>query len=87
MRDSVILFFGLFFALIFFIAGVIFLSDSASNTDAIQSVSIIGGAVFLSLGVAMCIVLKKSWRSRRAYSNSPQRYDAVGHPRARPRRR
>ncbi len=59
---------GLFFGLIFLIAGAVLLYKGVSNADASQTAAIIGGATFLSLGsVAMWTVLKNWWEWRREY--------------------
>jgi len=64
MRDDL----GLFFGLIFLIAGAMLLYNGVSNADATQSAAIIGGATFLSLGsVVMWTLLRNWWEWRKEY--------------------
>ena len=64
MRDAL----GLFFGLSFLIAGAILLYNGMSNANAGQSVAIIGGATFLSLGaVLMGSFLRNWWEWRKEY--------------------
>jgi len=59
---------GLFFGVIFLLAGAVLLYKGVSNADASQTAAVIGGATFLSLGsVLMWNVLKNWWVSRKEY--------------------
>jgi len=59
---------GLFFGLICLIAGAVLLYNGMSNANAGQSVAIIGGATFLSLGaVVMWTRLRNWWEWRKEY--------------------
>jgi len=64
MRDGL----GLFFGVIFLLAGTVLLYDGVSSADASQSATIIAGATFLSLGsIVMWTVLRNWWEWRKEY--------------------
>jgi len=59
---------GLVFGLIVLIAGAALLDSGVANTEATQSVTIIAGAAFLSLGaIIIWNFLKDWWGWRREY--------------------
>lgn len=62
---------GLFFALLFLIVGSLFLNDRVSNSDTSQTVRVITGAMFLSLGLVNVYgALEKWWKLQRIYKET-----------------
>jgi hypothetical protein len=61
----------LLLVLLFLIVGSLLLNDGASNSDASQTVRVITGAMFLSLGlISICVALRKWWKLKRIYKGT-----------------
>ncbi len=58
MRDTIVP----FFASLFLIVGALLFSDGVSTSDLNQTAKVIGGAIFLSLGLVSMWFGVKNWR-------------------------
>jgi len=58
---------GLSFAVVFLLLGSILLYDAFSKSDLTQTVRVIGGAVFLALGLVTLSLVAKDWSKWRKH--------------------
>ncbi len=58
---------GLSFAVVFLLLGSILLYDAVSKSDLTQTARVIGGAVFLALGLVTLSMVAKDWSKWRKH--------------------